>query len=136
MKGQGYTTASRTKILEYLKAHQETTVAAKDIHQYLIEENSEANVTTIYRYLDKLVKDGIVNKYVSDKVKKAVFQYAGQGEKCHQHLHLQCLECGKIIHMDCAFMGEISRHIQDEHHFQLSCEKSILYGRCRECQKH
>ena len=45
-----------------------------------------------------------------------------------------CVKCGKILHLDCEFMKEISEHIQKDHGFSLQCKNSILYGICRECQ--
>lgn len=54
MAGNGYATASRKKILEFLKGNSDRTVTAADIDDYLRGSGSEVNITTIYRYLDKL----------------------------------------------------------------------------------
>ena len=50
------------------------------------------------------------------------------------HLHLKCVKCGKIIHLECHFMEEISHHIEESHGFTLQCKNSILYGVCKECK--
>ena len=60
MAGSSYATASRRKILEYLKNSNDHTVTAADVDEYLKKHDSEVNITTIYRYLDKLAKDGTV----------------------------------------------------------------------------
>ena len=65
MAGSSYATASRRKILEYLKNSNDHTVTAADVDEYLKKHDSEVNITTIYRYLDKLAKDGTVIKYVA-----------------------------------------------------------------------
>ena len=54
MAGNGYATTSRKKILEYLMANSDRTVTVTDIDQYLKKHDNEVNITTIYRYLDKL----------------------------------------------------------------------------------
>ncbi|MFR8351671.1 MAG: hypothetical protein ACLVB1_02260 [Blautia obeum] len=36
--------------------------------EYLKKHDSEVNITTIYRYLDKLAKDGTVIKYVAERL--------------------------------------------------------------------
>lgn len=133
MAGSGYATTSRKRILEFLKTNSERTVTAADIDTYLRQADSEVNITTIYRYLDKLAKEGTVIKYVAEGGGKAVYQYVEQGYRCDEHLHLKCVKCGCIIHLDCAFMDEISEHIEKDHGFTLQCKNSILYGTCRKC---
>lgn len=135
MTGSGYATASRKKILDFLKSNSNRTMAVADIDAYLKENNSEVNVTTIYRYLDKLAKDGTVIKYVAEKGSQTVYQYVEQGHHCEEHLHLKCIKCGRIIHLECAFMDEITEHILMEHGFELQCKNSILNGFCEECRR-
>ena len=134
MAGSSYATASRRKILEYLKNSNDHTVTAADVDEYLKKHDSEVNITTIYRYLDKLAKDGTVIKYVAEKGCQAAYQYVEPGRGCEQHLHLKCVKCGKIIHLECHFMEEISHHIEESHGFTLQCKNSILYGVCKECK--
>ena len=110
-------------------------MTAADVDEYLREHDSEVNITTIYRYLDKLAKDGTVIKYVAEKGCQAAYQYVEPGRGCEQHLHLKCVKCGKIIHLECHFMEEISHHIEESHGFTLQCKNSILYGICRDCKK-
>ncbi len=133
MAGNSYVTVSRKKILEFLKNNSDRTVTAADIDAYLKQSGGEVNITTIYRYLDKLVKDGSVLKYVAEKGSQTVYQYVEQGQQCERHLHLKCVRCGRIIHLDCTFMDEISNHILNDHGFVLQCRNSILYGTCRAC---
>ena len=59
MPGSGYATISRKKILEFLKKNSDRTVAVADIDHYLKAQDCEVNITTIYRYLDKLASGGI-----------------------------------------------------------------------------
>ena len=65
MAGNGYATTSRKKILEYLMANSDRTVTVADIDQYLKKNDNEVNITTIYRYLDKLAKEGITARSIS-----------------------------------------------------------------------
>ena len=62
------------------------------------------------------------------------YQYVEQGKGCCDHLHLQCVKCGRIYHLDCAFMKEISEHIEKDHGFELQCRNSVLYGICKDCK--
>ena len=129
MAGSSYATASRRKILEYLKNSNDHTVTAADVDEYLKKHDSEVNITTIYRYLDKLAGEQRIMKYVADKGERAVFQYVDEGRHCREHLHLKCVQCGRIYHLE-----EISHHIEESHGFTLQCKNSILYGVCKECK--
>ena len=130
-----YKTENRRRIMEFLVESADTTVSVKEIHEYLEKKECAVNLTTIYRFLDKLEKEGIVVSYVSEKGDKTTYQYVGEQGHCSDHLHLKCLQCGKIIHLDCHFMGEISEHIWKEHGFSIQCKNSIIYGVCRDCMK-
>ena len=102
-----------------------------------VSEGIEVNSSTIYRFLNKLSTSGEVMKYVARKGEMSSFQYIGGGveHNCKEHLHLHCVKCGRIIHLDCGFMNEIKGHIMEHHGFELQCESSVLYGVCSECRK-
>ncbi len=127
-------TANRKKILEFLKENQNRTVTVSDIDDYLKACDREVNLTTIYRYLDKLEKEGTVIKYVAEKGSQAGYQYVESGHRCDEHLHLQCVKCGQVIHLECHFMHEILEHVEKEHGFVMQCKNSIVYGKCKDCR--
>ena len=128
-----YNTQSRTRILEYLRGNSDRTVNVNDIRRHLALQGNEVNITTIYRYLDKLTSDGVVMKYVAENGTRAVYQYVGETKHCEDHLHRQCTKCGNIIHLDCHFMDEIAEHVLKEHGFRIQCRNSIIYGLCSNC---
>ena len=64
----------------------------------------------------------------------ALYQFAEPARNCDSHLHLQCVKCGKVIHLDCHFMDEINEHIEEHHGFSIICKGSILYGTCEKCR--
>lgn len=135
MRSDSYNTKSKQMILDFLTANSERTVDVAEISKYLKDNDYEVNVTTIYRCLDKLVANNLISKYTDDSGKKATYRFVGENSCCHEHLHLQCSGCGKIIHLDCEFMDELIEHITKKHDFDLRCDKSILYGKCKECSE-
>ena len=136
MANCGYATANRKKILDFLKDNHNRTLTVADIDAHLKACDSEVNITTIYRYLDKLEKEGTVMKYVAEKGSQATYQYVELGHNCEEHLHLQCVKCGHVIHLECHFMHEILEHVETEHGFVMQCKNSIVYGTCKECAGH
>ena len=133
-RSDGYNTRTRQLILDYLINNRQHAVSASNILEHLEAQGASPNPTTVYRYLDKLAKDGTVIKYVAEKGCQAAYQYVEQGKGCCDHLHLQCVKCGRIYHLDCAFMKEISEHIEKDHGFELQCRNSVLYGICKDCK--
>lgn len=129
-----YRTNNRTKILEYLMENQDRTVSVNDIDEYMKSADCPVNMTTVYRYLEKLEKDGNVIRYSAETGNKALYQYVNADRNCENHLHLKCGKCNRIIHLDCHFMDEISRHISMEHGFSVECRNSVIYGICSDCQ--
>ena len=87
MAGSGYATNSRRKILDFLKSNSDRTVTAADIDQYLKRNGDAVNITTIYRYLDKLATDGTVMKYVAEAGGKAALRGASSSEMCQMWMH-------------------------------------------------
>ncbi len=134
MKKQDYNTKARRYILEFLSSKADTTVSAKDILDYLNDKGENISLTTVYRYLNKLSEEKDVIKFSEGNSSKSVYQYAPRENACHNHLHIQCVKCGRLIHLDCDFIEELSNHIKEKHNFSLEYSGSILYGVCDNCK--
>mgnify|MGYP002515714714 FL=1 len=132
-RSDGYNTKTRQLILDYLINNRQHAVSASNILAHLEEQGASPNPTTVYRYLDKLAGEQRIMKYVADKGERAVFQYVDESRHCREHLHLKCVQCGRIYHLDCHFMDEVRSHLMADHGFTLQCEGSVLYGLCRSC---
>ncbi len=135
-RSDGYNTKTRQLILDYLINNRQHAVSASNILEHLEAQGASPNPTTVYRYLDKLAGEQRIMKYVADKGEKAVFQYVDESRHCREHLHLKCVQCGRIYHLDCHFMDEVRAHLMAEHGFTLQCEGSVLYGLCRHCAQN
>lgn len=133
---QSYNTKSRKLILQFLESKSETTVSVGDIMEYLKCMGEGVNQTTVYRYLNKLVSDKKVLKFSEDEGGKAVYQIVGHKHCCDGHIHIQCIKCGKLLHLDCDFMEGFKEHLKEEHDFSLKCESSLLYGVCSKCSEN
>lgn len=132
MKVKSYNTKARKYILEYLEQNCDITVSASDIFENICLKDQNVNQATVYRYLNKLTDEKKVIKFSEGDSKKAVYQFVKQ-DGCDGHLHIKCVKCGKLIHLDCGFMDELKAHIEQKHDFSLKCTGSILYGVCNKC---
>lgn len=136
MARKPYTTKARTEILEYIKENSSLTVSASDIENHLKQSGFNTNATTIYRYLEKLCDEQIIVKYPDKSGEKSVYQLSDEEKDCNNHLHLKCVSCGKLIHMDCDFINEMSEHIKKNHNFNIIYKGNMLYGICENCAKN
>ncbi len=132
---QFYNTKARKYILEYLSQNRDTTVTAADISEYLDACGLSVNLTTVYRYLSRLVKERKIIKFSSEKGAGWVYQLSPDEKACDEHIHVKCINCGKLLHLDCGFMNDLKAHLAQKHGFCLKCSGSILYGLCDECNK-
>lgn len=135
-KGQ-YKTKHREELLEYLKTVPGKHVTVNDICFYLKKEGKDIGTTTVYRQLEKLVDEGVVNKYLLDANTPACFEYIDAGKHCHEHkcFHCKCIKCGKLIHLHCDELEAIGSHIFEEHSFKVDTQRTVLYGVCEECNQ-
>ncbi len=109
----------------------------KQKHEFTINSiyeglNKEVGLTTIYRFVDKLIKDGYVTKIIKGSI--TYYQYL---EKCDKenHFYLKCEKCGSLTHVDCDCIDELANHIKKHHEFKLNKEKIIIDGICKKCNR-
>ncbi len=129
----GYKTRQRESILRYMTEHKDSHVTVNTISDYLAQQGTPVGTATIYRHLEKLVEQGTVRKYTVDAATGACFQFVEADRKCHEHYHLKCEKCGKLIHLKCSFVKELEEHIYAEHGFAVNPLRTVFYGVCQEC---
>ncbi|HBH94299.1 MAG TPA: transcriptional repressor [Ruminococcaceae bacterium] len=128
-----YKTRQRSQILNCLIENSSKHLTADEISVILKEKNCEVGKTTVYRSLEKLIKEGSVRKYICEEGRSACFQYVDGNKNCHQHFHLKCIECGKLMHLECDYLSDLEKHIFEHHKFIVDNTKTVLYGVCEEC---
>lgn len=130
---KNYRTKNKDAITTYLELHKEHSFSASDVYEYMQQRGLQVNLTTIYRNLDHLTEKGEIMKYKTAEDESCRYQCAKPHARCYEHIHMQCRECGKILHMECHFMEEITKHLYDHHKFSLECSGSVLMGVCEVC---
>ena len=133
MQIKGYNTKQKNIIIEMLKQNKNRHLTADEMLKILEEMSSPVGKATLYRFLDVLVSTGDLRKYITVDGDKACYQYVDDEEGCHEHYHLKCIECGKLIHVDCSHLDEITNHIGEHHNFNVDKSRIVLYGTCNSC---
>jgi Fur family ferric uptake transcriptional regulator len=128
-----YKTKQREILLDCLRNHKDQHINVEQVLEHCKQAGSSVGQTTIYRYLEKLVQEGVVVKYAAADGMSSCFQYSEQAGSCQKHYHLICIDCGQMVHLQCDYLDDLSVHIQKEHQFVLDSFKTVLYGHCQTC---
>ncbi len=127
-----YNTKQRTAVLSLLESC-ETNMTAEQISLSLKRAGTPVGLTTVYRTLSALVKEGCVRKFEEEGGSK--YHYVGDHENCCHHLHFKCGDCGKLFCVDCHLLDSITSHIEADHNFIVDSSKTVFYGKCADCAK-
>ena len=131
-----YKTKQRETLIAYLEQIPGFHFTAGDICAYFRGQGTPIGQSTVYRQLEQMVDEGLLNKYIIDASSPACFEYIGEhvhqeGECC---FHCKCEKCGKLIHLHCEELQEIQAHLQERHQFLLDPLRTVFYGLCESCR--
>ena len=130
-----YNTKQREVLLDYLRTVPGEHITAADVCRYFREQGTPIGQSTIYRQLESLVDEGLINKYIIDGTTPACFEYAGEESHADAEIcfHCKCEKCGKLIHMHCDELEGIGEHLLSHHGFRLNPMRTVFYGLCEDC---
>ena len=136
-KSGSYNTKQSCEILNFLKDNAGSHFTSQEISDHFRSQGINIGQATIYRRLDRLTTDGLVNKYIIDEKSPACYEYIGT-EHCCSHekcYHMKCEKCGKLIHLNCEEIDGLFEHVSEEHGFILDPRRTVFYGICGDCNK-
>ncbi|MBE6015429.1 MAG: transcriptional repressor [Lachnospiraceae bacterium] len=131
-----YKTKQREVLLQYFQENSGVHLTAGDACEYLKSQGASIGQSTVYRQLESLVDEGILNKYIINSNSPACFEYVG-ADSHHDEgccFHCKCEKCGKLIHLHCHELEEIQQHILSDHDFKINPMRTVFYGLCEECK--
>lgn len=140
LKGGGtlakYNTMQKEELKCFLARHKSESFTVRQIADMMKtdpEVSKAPGESTVYRLVKELVESGEVKRTVRGNSRNFVYQLT-EGEGCHHHLHMKCVSCGKLYHMNDAESREIVERIFKEESFELD-QSAVLPGKCRECKE-
>lgn len=128
-----YITKQRKAILECIKQQGEQFVTIQQIQLYLEQNQMKVGLTTIYRTLDKLVKDKRIARVQIDGVNGTCYRYLLENQKSI-FFPMKCEHCGKVVKIDCPELEKLYEHLSREHKLFIDPGKTLFYGVCNHCQ--
>lgn len=137
MKAKGqYNTNQRKELQSYLEtiAGEHTTVA--EICGHFSALDKSIGTSTVYRQLERMVDEGLVEKYIVDASSPACFVYVGEHMHAHnrRHYHCKCEKCGELFHITCDALDSLEEHLLADHNFVFDNMRTVFYGICGNCR--
>ncbi len=132
-----YQTAQKKNLIDFMMKHSEKTFSVEELCAEMEKEYNKEELpgkSTVYRLIQQMVEEGTVKRMMKEHSRKFAYQLAG-GEHCASHLHMKCMDCGRLLHMDddesLRFMAEVMR----KNHFEVDGKQTVLVGTCGDCRK-
>ncbi len=130
-----YQTRQFLQMLDYMKSTNTRHVTATDIREHFRRAGTKLSTATIYRHLDRMLKDGLVARYTIDGNQGYCYEFLGEAHADrHVHcFHCKCEHCGILIHLTCKEIEALSSHLSHSHQFSLDPARTVFYGLCNHC---
>ena len=126
----GYQTEQQKQLWACLRRSADTPLTVEEIIAKIRDADGQApGKSTAFRLMTRWVEQGRVLRTVSGNSRRFVYQLAGCGN-LPPHLHLKCVDCGKLIHLDHAESEVLLGRVRKSSGFQIDEESTVLMGRC------
>jgi Fe2+ or Zn2+ uptake regulation protein len=126
----GRMTSQRKTILEAFRSVSEHPTA-EDIFRVSRQRDASLNLSTVYRTLRWLEREGLVHA--------RAFPEADRSERYDTalpdtHHHFVCTSCRSVLEFDVVELDSICRNMERRHGLRVKEAALVLYGLCAACQ--
>lgn len=132
LKEKGYKlTPQRRSIVDSIIENEGKHLTAEEIYDHVKIDCPEIGLATVYRTIILLEELGIVCKLdLGDGCSRYELIH---DEESHQHHHLICSNCGKVIEVEGDLLEALERNIEEKYKFTIQNHSLKFFGRCSEC---
>ncbi len=126
-------TTQRQTVLEVFLNHPGEHLSAEDVYGILRGKPLDIGLATVYRSLELLAELGILQKMeFGDGCSR--YELGSASPQEHQHHHLICLKCGKVIEFSDDLLEDLEKDVAQKSGFQIVDHQVKFFGYCKECQ--
>jgi Fur family ferric uptake transcriptional regulator len=105
--------------------------SAQDVYAELRAEGGAVGLSTVYRHLQALVDDGVVD-VIHTADGEATYRYCGDPGPGHHH-HLVCRQCGRTEEIEGRAIERWAGDVAREHGYTAVDHTVELFGLCPGC---
>ena len=129
-------TRQRLLVLSVLEENSGRHMTAEDIYELVSEDYPDIGLATVYRALQLLWEMQLVDRIsFDDGCVRYEIGHLFQGEAKHNHHHLICRRCNKVIPFTDDLLDDLEHHIEEVTGFHVLDHELKFFGLCRECMK-
>lgn len=134
LKKKGYKlTPQRRAIVDVIIKNEGSHLTTEEIYDLVKKDCPEIGLATVYRTVQLLEELGAVSKLdLSDGCSRYELIHE---EENHQHHHLICTSCGKVIEVQGDLLEELEHNIEQKYNFKVINHSVKFFGLCNECSK-
>lgn len=127
-------TQQRMLVLQTLAEHRGKHMAAEDIYEKVKEDYPDIGLATVYRTVQLLLEMQLVDRInLDDGCVRYEVGHLFEGDMKHNHHHLICKTCGKVIPFEDDLLEELEKHIEEDTGFHVLDHELKFYGQCKDC---
>ncbi|MEG1255287.1 Fur family transcriptional regulator [Clostridium sp.] len=132
LKEKGYKlTPQRRSILDEIIKNEGSHLTTEEIYDLVKVNCPEIGLATVYRTVQLLEEMGVVYKLDLDDGCSR-YELCDDDEN-HQHHHLICQNCGKVIEVEVDLLEELEQVIEKKYNFNIKNHSLKFYGICDNC---
>lgn len=126
-------TPQRRAIVEILLKNNHTHLSSEEIYDLVRVDCPEIGLATVYRTMQLLDEIGAISKLNLDDG-CIRYEICLNKEDSHNHHHLICKKCGKIMEAKEDLLDSIESEIQKLYNFEILDHDVKFYGLCGDCK--
>lgn len=135
LEKNGYkTTIQRKTVYEVLCENKDKHLSTEDIYNIIQNVNPKIGIATIYRTLLIFEDIGLVYRHNFDDGFQRYEILSPHSSEVHQHHHLLCKQCGKIIEVKEDLMNSLEEIIEKQYNFEILNHEVKFTGICAQCR--
>lgn len=133
LKEKGYKlTTQRRIIYDIFAENLELHLSPEEIYDMVKYKYPEIGLATVYRTLQLLEELNIIYKL---NFNDGCSRYELNTTKDHQHHHLICLKCGKVIEVELDLLENLEEAIESDGEFKIVDHNVKFFGYCKNCKE-
>lgn len=134
LKEHGYKlTPQRRAIVDIIIKKEGKHLTVEELYDLVKVDCPEIGLATVYRTVQLLEAVGILSRInLNDGCNR--YELIHEYEN-HQHHHLICTNCGKIIEVEGDLLENLEHIVEEEYEFVIKNHSVKFYGLCKECAK-
>jgi Fur family transcriptional regulator, ferric uptake regulator len=134
LKLKGYKlTPQRRAVVNMVIENRGKHLTAEELYDLVKKECPEIGLATVYRTIQLLEEIGLLSKLNLDDGCNR-YELIDEDE-VHQHHHLICRKCGKVIEVEEDLLDAIEKNVENQYKFKIENHSVKFLGICEECLK-